>query len=160
MDEWKGSISQVILPTYLYIHHKHHISNKINIFQQTFVAHIDWSRGWKILKQKPSFFEGRSINLQVLSKTVPTQWLLWNNKKYMLTNYSQCLIVRGITLQKHNLRVMEPVPIMLDNNRYSGVLEIPINLHTNTSSSELKMSILSLKPLTLPFTSFTGLYYN
>ena len=41
----------------------------------TFVAHMDWSRGWKSLKQKPSFLEGRSSSWQVFSSIVPTHWL-------------------------------------------------------------------------------------
>lgn len=40
------------------------------------VAHIDCSRGWKSLKQNPSFFEGRSMSSHVLSSTVPHQWPL------------------------------------------------------------------------------------
>ena len=36
-------------------------------------AQMDWSSGWKSLKQKPSFLEGRSISLHVLRRTVPTQ---------------------------------------------------------------------------------------
>lgn len=42
----------------------------------TFVAHMDWSSGWKSLKQNPSFLDGLSMILQVFNKTVPTQWLL------------------------------------------------------------------------------------
>lgn len=45
------------------------------------VAQIDCSNGWKSLKQKPSFLEGRSISSQVLSRTVPTQWLLCGGMK-------------------------------------------------------------------------------
>jgi hypothetical protein len=44
---------------------------------QTLVAHMDWSSGWNNLKQNPSFLDGLSMILQVFSKTVPTQWLLW-----------------------------------------------------------------------------------
>ena len=40
------------------------------------VAQMDCSSGWKSLKQKPSFLEGLSISSHVLSRTVPTQWLL------------------------------------------------------------------------------------
>lgn len=43
----------------------------------TLVAHMDWSSGWKSLKQNPSFLDGLSMILHVFNKTVPTQWLLW-----------------------------------------------------------------------------------
>jgi len=39
-------------------------------------AHMDCSKGWKSLKQKPSFFDGLSMTWQVFRRTVPTQWLL------------------------------------------------------------------------------------
>ena len=39
----------------------------------TLDAQMDMSMGWKSLKQKPSFFEGRSISSQVLSMMVPIQ---------------------------------------------------------------------------------------
>jgi len=39
-------------------------------------AQMDWSIGWKSLKQNPSFFEGLSISSQVDKIIVPTQWLL------------------------------------------------------------------------------------
>ena len=42
----------------------------------TLDAQMDMSMGWKSLKQKPSFFEGRSISSHVLSMMVPIQWLL------------------------------------------------------------------------------------
>ena len=38
----------------------------------TFTAQIDCSRGWKSLKQKPSFFDGRSMISQAFRRTVPT----------------------------------------------------------------------------------------
>jgi hypothetical protein len=34
---------------------------------------MDCSMGWNSLKQNPSFFDGRSITLQLFSITVPTQ---------------------------------------------------------------------------------------
>jgi hypothetical protein len=37
---------------------------------------MDWSIGWNSLKQKPSFFDGRSISSQVLKMIVPIQWPL------------------------------------------------------------------------------------
>jgi hypothetical protein len=37
---------------------------------------MDWSIGWKSLKQNPSFLEGLSISSQVDKMIVPTQWLL------------------------------------------------------------------------------------
>lgn len=40
-------------------------------------AQMDCSRGWKSLKQKPSFLLGRSITWHEVSITVPTQWLLF-----------------------------------------------------------------------------------
>ncbi len=39
-------------------------------------AQMDWSIGWNSLKQKPSFFDGRSISSQVLKMIVPIQWPL------------------------------------------------------------------------------------
>ena len=39
-------------------------------------AHMLWSIGWKSLKQKPFFLEGRSISSQVDKIIVPIQWLL------------------------------------------------------------------------------------
>ena len=40
----------------------------------TFVPHIDTSSAWNSLKQKPSFFDGRSISSHAFSSTVPTHW--------------------------------------------------------------------------------------
>lgn len=40
----------------------------------TFTAQTDWSSGWKSLKQKPSFLEGRSMSSQQCRRTVPTHW--------------------------------------------------------------------------------------
>ena len=40
------------------------------------LAQIDWSIGWKSLKQKPSFFEGLSISSQEERMIVPIQWRL------------------------------------------------------------------------------------
>ena len=37
------------------------------------LAQMDWSMGWKSLKQKPSFFEGLSINSQEERMIVPIQ---------------------------------------------------------------------------------------
>jgi len=39
----------------------------------TFVAQMDWLSGWKTLKQKPSFLDGRSISSHDVSNTVPIQ---------------------------------------------------------------------------------------
>jgi hypothetical protein len=44
-------------------------------------AQIDWSIGWKSLKQNPFFFDGRSISSHVLRMMVPIQWLLWKGGK-------------------------------------------------------------------------------
>ena len=52
------------------------IKGQMSIYDLTLEAQIDMSMGWKSLKQKPSFFDGRSISSHVLSMMVPIQWLL------------------------------------------------------------------------------------
>ena len=52
------------------------IKGQMSIYALTLEAQIDMSMGWKSLKQKPSFFDGRSISSHVLSMMVPIQWLL------------------------------------------------------------------------------------
>ena len=47
-----------------------------------FCAHIVWSRGWYILKQKPSFLDGLSINFAEFKTIVPTQWPLCKTTKF------------------------------------------------------------------------------
>lgn len=45
-----------------------------NTYSLTLTAQMDCSKGWKSLKQNPSFFEGRSMSSQAFRRTVPTHW--------------------------------------------------------------------------------------
>ena len=52
----------------------------------TFVAQMLCPYGWKILKQNPSFEEGRSKYSHVLIRIVPTQWWSWWGKINIFTH--------------------------------------------------------------------------
>ena len=84
----------------------------IEPWQFTLVVHMDWSNGWKSLKQNPSFLLGRSISSHVFNKMVPTQWLLcYNNKGRKNWLHEE--------IEKQHRNTMRNIPGFSDCNRRS-----------------------------------------
>ena len=91
----------------------------------TFVAHMDWSRGWKSLKQKPSFLEGRSSSWQVFSSIVPTHWLPCygtNTLNYQQRKGKTCCFVCLFFNQDCHLKCSSHGTIVLKVRKYEKVI--------------------------------------